>query len=91
MDGSSKTLVIESRSMTLKQLIELVSAGNARLTNTLGTPVVEIEDSKATRRIIISNIIFETDRIKERMSDGREKIYLVSPLRLFRSAVSSAP
>jgi hypothetical protein len=91
MNNKTDQLVIERRSMTLKHLIELVRAENASLINILGTPVVELRDHHATRRIIVSNIVFERDRVKEKQSDGREKIYLVSPLKLLRSACSGSP
>ena len=82
---------IERKNMTLAELVKLVREKNARLVNILGTPVVEIEENHVTRRIVVSNLVFEKDRVKEKTVDGREKIYLVRPSMLFRSAVSSYP
>jgi len=70
--------------MSLAELIRLVREGKARVVNSLGTPVIEIEDPPVKRRIVVSNIVFERDRIKERTPDGREKIHLVSPSRILR-------
>lgn len=80
---------IERKNMTLMELIKLVREKNARVVNVLGTPVIEVEENHVTRRIVVSNLVFEKDRVKEKTVDGREKIYLVSPSMLFRSAVSS--
>jgi len=91
MNNKTDQLVVETRRMTIEQLIRLVRKDHARIANILGTPVVEVEDHQVTRRIIINNLVFERDRIKERLPDGREKIYLVSPLRLFRSAFHESP
>ena len=76
---------VESISMTLEELVRLVKEKKARVVNALGTPVIEVEDPPAKRRIAVSNIVFEKDRIKVRTLDGREKIYLVSPSRILRS------
>jgi hypothetical protein len=75
---------IERKNMTLMDLIKLVREKNARVVNILGTPVIEIEENHATRRIVVSNLVFEKDRVKEKTVDGREKIYLVSPSRILR-------
>ncbi|MCC5989884.1 MAG: hypothetical protein LM558_00040 [Thermosphaera sp.] len=75
---------VEIRSMSLGELIRLVRERKARLVNTLGTPVIEIEDPPIKRRIIVSNLVFEKDRVKEKTVDGKEKIYLVSPSRILR-------
>lgn len=91
MNNKADQLVIEARRMTLEQLIKLVREDHGRVVNILGTPVVEVEDHHVTKRIIINNLVFELDRVKERLPDGREKIYLVSPLRLFRSAFLESP
>jgi hypothetical protein len=77
--------------MTLEQLIRLAREDHARVINILGTPVIELQEKHAIRRIIINNLVFEKDRIKEKQLDGREKIYLVSPIRLFRSAFHESP
>jgi hypothetical protein len=75
---------VEHINMTLEELIKLVKEKNARIVNIMGTPVIEVEEKHVTKRIIVSNIVFERDRIKERTVDGREKIYLVSPSRILR-------
>lgn len=67
-------------------LIKLVREKNARIVNAMGTPVIEIEENHVTKRIVVINLVFERDRIKERTVDGREKIYLVSPSRILRPA-----
>jgi len=82
---------VESINMTLEELVKLVKEKKARVVNILGTPAIEIEENHVTRRIVVYNLVFERDRVKERTADGREKIYLVSPLMLFRSAVSLYP
>jgi hypothetical protein len=75
---------VERRNMTLEDLVKLIREKKARVVNSLGTVVIEIEDPPAKRRIAISNIVFEKDRIRERTVDGREKIYLVNPSRILR-------
>jgi len=80
---------IERKNITLEDLVKLVREKKARVINDLGTPVIEVEENHVTVRIVVSNLVFERDRVKERTSDGKEKIYLVSPSKLFRSVASS--
>jgi hypothetical protein len=82
---------IERKNMTLEEMVKLVREKKARIVNILGTPAIEIEENHVTRRIVVSNIVFEKDRVKEKTPDGKEKIYLVSPSMLFRSVASSHP
>ncbi len=60
-----KKQVVESRQMTLQQLIEFTKERKARLVHDKGTAVIEVEDEYTTRRIIINNIIVEEDRTIE--------------------------
>jgi predicted transcriptional regulator len=71
-----KKQVIESRQMTLQQVIEFTRERKARLVHDKGTLVVEYEDEYTKRRVIISNIVVEEDRILEQIA-GRTRIYII--------------
>jgi transposase len=72
-----KKQIVESRQMTLQQLIEFTRERKARLVHDKGTLVVEYEDSHTTRRVIISNIVVEEDRVVEQIA-GRTRIYHIT-------------
>jgi DNA-binding Lrp family transcriptional regulator len=76
-----KKQVIESRQMTLQQLIEFAKERKARLVHDRGTAVIEVEDEYTIRRIIISDILIEEDRIIEQLA-GRTRIYKIPRNRL---------
>jgi hypothetical protein len=76
-----KQRIIESRQMTLQQLIEFTRETKARVIQDKYTPVLEVEDEYTIRRIIVSNITIEEDRIVERIA-GRKLIYTIPRNRL---------
>jgi len=76
-----KKRVIESRQMTLQQLIEYIRETHAKLVHDRGTAVIEVEDEYTTRRIIISSIIIEEDRVIEEIA-GRKLVYTIPRNRL---------
>jgi len=63
----SKKQLVESRQMTLKQLIEFTKETRAKIVHDKGTLVVEYEDEYTKRRIIVSSILVEEDRIIEQL------------------------
>jgi predicted transcriptional regulator len=71
-----KQRIVESRQMTLQQLIEFTRETKARVIQDKYTPVLEVEDEYTIKRIIISNIIIEEDRIIEKLA-GRKLIYTI--------------
>ena len=76
-----KKKIVESKQMTLKQLIEYIRETHAKLVHDRGTAVIEVEDEYTTRRIIISNIIIEEDRVIEEIA-GRKLVYTIPRNRL---------
>jgi len=76
-----KKQLVESRQMTLQQAIQFIRENKAHIVNSRGTLAVEYEDEYTIRRIIISNIIIEEDRIVERQP-GRKLIYTIPHNRL---------
>jgi len=76
-----KQRIVESRQMTLQQAIQFIRENKAHIVNSRGTLAVEYEDEYTIRRIIISNIIIEEDRIVERIA-GRKLIYTIPRNRL---------
>jgi predicted transcriptional regulator len=62
-----KPRIVETRQMTLKQLIEFTKETRAKIVHDKGTLVVEYEDEYTKRRIIVSNILVEEDRIIEQL------------------------
>jgi predicted transcriptional regulator len=76
-----KQHITETRQMTLQQLIEFTKEKKARLVHDRGTAAIEVEDEYTTRRIIISNIIIEEDRVVEYRA-GRPLIYRIPRNRL---------
>jgi len=77
----SKKQLVESRQMTLQQLIEFTRERKARLVHDKGTLVVEYEDEYTKRRVIISNIVVEEDRVSEQFA-GRTRVYPIPRNRL---------
>jgi transcription initiation factor IIE alpha subunit len=82
-----KQRIIESRQMTLQQAIEFIKEKKAKITNDKGTLVVEHEDEYTIRRVIISSIIIEEDRIIERLA-GRTTIYKIPRIKLRQLATT---
>jgi predicted transcriptional regulator len=76
-----KQRIVESRQMTLQQAIQYIKETKARVIQDKYTPVLEVEDEYTIRRIIISNITIEEDRIVERQP-GRKLIYTIPRNRL---------
>jgi transposase len=69
-----KQRIVESRQMTLQQLIEFTRETKARVIQDKYTPVLEVEDEYTIRRIIIPNLVIEEDRIVEQLA-GRKLVY----------------
>jgi predicted transcriptional regulator len=82
---SKKRLVI-SKQMTLKQLIEFAKETKPHIINDKGTLVIEYEDEYTIRRIIVSNIIIEEDRIIEQL--GYTKRHYKIPRNRLRQLIS---
>jgi predicted transcriptional regulator len=76
-----KQRIVESRQMTLQQAIQFIRENKAHIVNSRGTLAVEYEDEYTIRRIIISNIIIEEDRVIEQLT-GRTRIYTIPYNRL---------
>ncbi len=76
-----KKRVIESRPMTLQQAIQFIRETQAKIVHDKGTLAVEYEDDYTIRRVIISNIIVEEDRVIEHRA-GRPLIYRIPRNRL---------
>ena len=76
-----KKQIVESRQMTLQQLIEFTRERKARLVHDKGTLVVEYEDEYTKRRVIIGNIVVEEDRVLEQFA-GRTRVYSIPRNRL---------
>jgi DNA-binding Lrp family transcriptional regulator len=76
-----KKQVTETRQMTLQQLIEFTKERKARLVHDTGTLVVEYEDDYTVRRVIVSNLLVEEDRVVEYRA-GRPLIYRIPRNRL---------
>jgi len=62
-----KKRVIESRQMTLQQAIQFIKETKARIVHDAGTLVVEYEDDYTVRRVIVSSLLIEEDRVVERI------------------------
>jgi hypothetical protein len=76
-----KKQLVESRQMTLQQAIRFIRENKAHIVNSRGTLAIEYEDEYTIRRIIISNIIIEEDRVIEQLT-GRTRIYTIPYNRL---------
>jgi predicted transcriptional regulator len=76
-----KKQLVESRQMTLQQLIEFIKETKPRLVQDKHTPVLEYEDEYIIRRVIVSSLIVEEDRIIEQIA-GRKRIYPIPHNRL---------
>jgi transcription initiation factor IIE alpha subunit len=76
-----KKQLVESRQLTLQQAIQFIRENKAHIVNSRGTLAIEYEDEYTIRRIIISNIIIEEDRVIERLT-GRTRIYTIPYNRL---------
>jgi hypothetical protein len=76
-----KKQLVESRQMTLQQAIQFIRENKAHIVNSRGTLAVEYEDEYTIRRVIISNIIIEEDRIIEKLA-RRKLIYTIPRNRL---------
>jgi transposase len=76
-----KKQIVESRQMTLQQLIEFTRERKARLVHDKGTLVVEYEDDYTKRRVIIGNVVVEEDRVVEQFA-GRTRVYTIPRNRL---------
>ena len=76
-----KKQIVESRQMTLQQLIEFAKERKARVVHDHGTLVLEYEDDYTIRRVIVSSIIVEEDRVVEILS-ARKTIYRIPRNRL---------
>jgi predicted transcriptional regulator len=76
-----KQRITESRQMTLQQTIEFVKEKKAKITHDTGTLVIEYEDDYAIRRVIISSIIVEENRVVERLA-GSTTIYKIPRIKL---------
>jgi predicted transcriptional regulator len=85
-----KKQIVESRQMTLQQLIEFTRETKARVIQDKYTPVLEVEDEYTIRRIIISNITIEEDRIVEQIA-GRTRIYKIPREKLLEELTTSLP
>jgi predicted transcriptional regulator len=82
-----KQRIVESRQMTLQQAIEFIKENKAKVVHDTGTLVVEYEDEYAIRRVIISSIIVEENRVVERLA-GRTTVYKIPRIKL-RQLVAS--
>jgi transcription initiation factor IIE alpha subunit len=71
-----KQRIVESRQMTLKQFKEFIKETKARLVQNKHTPVLEYEDEYSIRRVIVSDLLIEEDRIIEQLA-GRTRIYKI--------------
>jgi hypothetical protein len=67
--------------MTPQQLIEFAKETRVRVVHDKGTLVVEYEDEYTIRRVIVSSLLVEEDRVVERIA-GRTRIYLIPRNRL---------
>jgi DNA-binding Lrp family transcriptional regulator len=76
-----KKQITESRQMILQQLIEFVKERKARVVHDRGTLVLEYEDDYTARRVIVSSIIVEEDRVVE-ILPARKTIYRIPRNRL---------
>jgi DNA-binding MarR family transcriptional regulator len=76
-----KQRITESRQLTLQQLIELAKETKAKVAHDHGTLVLEYEDDYTIRRVIISSIIVEDNRVVETLA-GRTTIYRIPRHRL---------
>jgi DNA-binding Lrp family transcriptional regulator len=76
-----KKRVIESRQMTLQQLIEFAKEKKAKIVHDSGTLVLEYEDEYTIRRVIVSSLVIEEDRVVETIA-GRKTIYRIPRNRL---------
>ena len=76
-----KKRVVESRQLTLQQLIEFAKERKARVGHDHGTLVLEYEDEYTIRRVIVSSIIVEEDRVVE-ILPARKTIYRIPRNRL---------
>ena len=76
-----KKQIVESRQMTLQQAIEFIKETGARVVHDKGTLTIEYEDEYIIRRVIVSSLIVEEDRIIEQIA-GRPRIYLIPRNRL---------
>ena len=76
-----KKQIVESRQMTLQQAIQYIKETKARIVNDKGTLTIEYEDEYIIRRVIVSSIIVEEDRIIEQIA-GRKRIYPIPHNRL---------
>jgi hypothetical protein len=74
--------------MTLPQVIELAKETKAKVVHDAGTLVLEYEDDYTIRRVIVSSIIVEDNRVVETIA-GRRTIYRVSRYQL-RQILSKA-
>jgi len=76
-----KKQIVESRQMTLQQAIQYIKETKARIVNDKGTLTIEVEDEYTIRRVIVSSLIVEEDRIIEQIA-GRPRIYSIPRNRL---------
>jgi len=82
-----KKQIVESRQMTLQQAIQYIKETKARIVNDKGTLTIEVEDEYTIRRVIVSSLIVEEDRIIEQIA-GRPRIYLIPRNRLRQLLIS---
>jgi len=78
-----KQRIVESRPMRLQQAIQFIRENKAHIVNDKGTLAIEYEDEYAIRRIIISNIIIEEERVIEQQA-GRTIIYRIPRYKLLQ-------
>ena len=76
-----KKRVVESRQLTLQQAIQYIKETKAHIVNDKGTLTIEVEDEYTIRRVIVSSLIVEEDRIIEQIA-GRKRIYPIPRNRL---------
>ncbi|MCC6043620.1 MAG: winged helix-turn-helix domain-containing protein [Desulfurococcaceae archaeon] len=76
-----KKRVVEARQLTLQQLIEFAKERKARVVHDRGTLVLEYEDDYTARRVIVSSLLVEDNRVVERIA-RRTRIYLIPRNRL---------
>jgi uncharacterized protein YwgA len=69
-----KKRVIESKQLTLQQVVEFVKETKAKVVHDAGTLALEYETDYEIKRVIISSIIVEDNYIFEKTPRG-EKIY----------------
>ena len=81
----SKKLLVVSRPMTLQQFVEFMKETKARLVQNKHTPVLEYEDDYIIRRVIVSSLLIEDDRVVEQIM-GRTRVYPI-PCNMLRQLI----